>query len=62
MRRSCNTARGNTTFELPIGNGRTGAPVIAFGKRHGMMLALSGGLVRNQGGTVEYIIYYVSHP
>ena len=35
-----------TTSELPAGNGRTGAPVKAF--------STSGGLVRNQGGTVEY--------
>ena len=56
MKRFCNTTQGNTTFELSVGNGRTGAPVIAFGKCHGMMFTLSGGLVRNQGGTVEYII------
>jgi len=43
-----------TTLELTAGNDSPGMPVIAH--------AMSGGLVRNQGGTVEYIIYYVSHP
>ena len=47
------TVRNDTTSELSGGNAGTGAPVIVL---------MSGGLVRNQGGTVEYIIYYVSHP
>ena len=46
-------ARNDTTSELSGGNTGTGAPVT---------VRMSGGLVRNQGGTVEYIIYYVSHP
>ncbi len=45
--------QSDTTSELRVGNNPPGAPVIA---------SMSGGLVRNQGGTVEYIIYYVSHP
>ena len=45
-----NTAPDDTTSELPVGNGRTGAPVI---------VPMSDGLCRNQGGTVEY---FVSHP
>ena len=50
----CNTAPDDTTSELLTGNGRTGAPVT---------VPMSGGLVRNQGGTVEYTIYsIVSHP
>ena len=54
MRRLCSTARYDTTSELTAGNGSPGVPVIVH--------TMSGGLVRNQGGTVEYIIYYVSHP
>ena len=45
-----NTAPDDTTSELPVGNGRTGAPVT---------VPMSDGLCRNQGGTVEY---FVSHP
>ena len=37
----------DTTSEPITGNGYPGAPVKA---------SMSGGLVRNQGGTVEYII------
>ena len=44
----------DTTSELAAGNGSPGMPVTVH--------AMSGGLVRNQGGTVEYISYYVSHP
>ena len=40
----------DTTSELPVGNGWTGAPVI---------VPMSGEEIRNQGGTVEY---FVSHP
>jgi len=54
VKRLCNTARHDTTSEPTVGNGSPGMPVNAF--------VTSGGLVRNQGGTVEYIIYYVSHP
>ncbi len=46
MRRLCTPARNDTTSELTVGNDRSGAPVIG---------PMSGGLVRNQGGTVEYI-------
>jgi len=53
VKRLCSTARYDTTFEPAVGNGGPGMPVTA---------QTSGGLVRNQGGTVEYIIYYVSHP
>jgi len=50
----CTPALRDTTSEPPVGNSRSGAPVKAS--------ATSGGLVRNQGGTVEYINVYVSHP
>ena len=49
----CTSALCDTTSEPSVGNSRSGAPVKA---------PMSGGLVRNQGGTVEYILYYVSHP
>ena len=39
------TARFDTTSELPVGNSRTGAPVT---------VPMSGEVIRNQGGTVEY--------
>ena len=51
MRWLCNTAEADTTFEPPVGNSRSGAPVIA---------SMSGTAMRcNQGGTVRYIIYNV---
>ncbi len=62
MQRLCTPARSDTTSELTVGNSRPGAPVSALGKDDLCPLPQSGGLVRNQGGTVEYIIYYVSHP
>ena len=46
----CNTAEDDTTSEPQIGNGLPGAPVI---------VPMSDGESRNQGGTVEY---FVSHP
>ena len=46
----CTPAWIDTTSEPPVGNGRTGAPVI---------VPMSDGASRNQGGTVEY---FVSHP
>ena len=42
--------QGDTTSEPPGGNTGMGAPITA---------SMSGGYVRNQGGTVEY---FVSHP
>ena len=50
MQGICNTAGGDTTSELQIGNGLPGVPVI---------VPMSDGQGRNQGGTVEY---FVSHP
>ena len=46
----CNPAFCDTTSELQVGNGLPGTPVT---------VSMSGGHVRNQGGTVEY---FVSHP
>ena len=54
MKRLCTPARHDTTSELTVGNGSPGMPVIVH--------AMSGGLVRNQGGTVEYIIYLCIPP
>ena len=54
-----------TASELPVGNGRTGAPVNALWQvwQRGLPeLAQSGGLVRNQGGTVEYYMYMYPTP
>ena len=51
MKRLCTPARHDTTSELAAGNGSPGMPVIVH--------AMSGGLVRNQGGTVEYIIMFM---
>ena len=45
MQGVCTPAGGDTTSELPVGNGRTGAPVT---------VPMSDGAGRNQGGTVEY--------
>ena len=42
--------QSDTTSELQIGNGLPGVPVI---------VPMSDGVCRNQGGTVEY---FVSHP
>ena len=41
-------AETDTTSELQVGNGLPGAPVT---------VSMSGGHVRNQGGTVEYALY-----
>ena len=38
--------RNDTTSEPSVGNSRSGAPVI---------VPMSGGAIRNQGGTVEYL-------
>ncbi len=50
LRWFCSLSPADTTSELRVGNGPTGAPVIA---------SMSDGESRNQGGTVEY---FVSHP
>ncbi len=54
MRRLCTPARHDTTFELMVGNVHPGAPVT--------VQPMSGGLVRNQGGTVEYYILLYPTP
>ena len=46
-------SQNDTTSEPKVGNTLPGTPVNA---------SMSGGLVHNQGGTVEYIIDYVCHP
>ena len=48
MGRLRGTALRDTTSEPSVGNGGPGAPVIA---------SMSDGMRRNQGGTVEYILY-----
>ncbi len=53
MQRLCTPARNDTTSEPTVGNNRPGAPVTE---------PMSGGLVRNQGGTVEYYILLYPTP
>ena len=53
MKRLCTPFRNDTTFELQGGNVLPGTPVTE---------SMSGGLVRNQGGTVEYYILLYPTP